>query len=295
MAESWVEYEAEILDLLKAEYPEAHISANQRREGRYSKTMRQIDILIEGQIAGSRFLIVVDGKFYKRQVDVKGVDSFISMVQDIGAHKGLIITQKGYSEAALARAYNDPHDIELDILSFEELREFQGFCAVPYAGTFGVVIKAPFGWVVDATQYGKPNGPAHLYQRGSDFPDAFKRGEIMYVQFWDRKKDGHDLTALQAIQDARIKNSDPNADIEYLSTISRNDAKTALRKAIIPKYVDVREYTGFVEFDEFIFFVVLLTPHNLSQRNIRKLESVMLSALPIHVEDNTSKDVKTEG
>ncbi len=288
MPSDWKAYETEIVELFKQEYPEAHIVPNQMREGRFSKTMRQIDIWIEGQIAGNCFSVVVDAKFYNRKVDVKCVDSFISMVHDIGAHKGLIITQKGYSDAAIARAFNDPHDIELDILSFEELREFQGLCAIPYAGEIAAVIRSPFGWVIDATQYERPSGRAHIYQRGSNIHDAFARGEIMYVQFWDRKKDGLDLEALTALQEKRMKSSFPDITIEYLPTINRNDGQTRLRQAIIPKYADIREYTGFIQFEEFIFFVVLLTPHNLAKRNVRKLESVMLSALPMHVKNKAT-------
>jgi|HubBroStandDraft_2_1064218.scaffolds.fasta_scaffold60460_2 hypothetical protein len=289
MADDWKSYEKEIFDLFREEYPTAQITLNQQREGRYSKSMRQIDVLIEGQIAGSRFSIVVDGKYYKRKVDVKGVETFISMVHDIGAHKGLIITQKGYSDAALARAFNDPHDIELDILSFEELKQFQGFEAIPYSGTPGALIKAPFGWVIDGNQYQKPSPPAHIYQRGLDLESAMGRGEFMYVQFWNRKKDNENLKDLFAIQERNLKRVDSNVTIEYLPTISRNDAQTALRVAVVPKYVDVREYAGFVEFEEFIFFIVLLTPRQLARKNVRKLESVMLSALPLTVDDHRLK------
>jgi hypothetical protein len=45
MADDWREYEKEIFDLLQEEYPEAKISFNQARTGRYSKVERQIDIL----------------------------------------------------------------------------------------------------------------------------------------------------------------------------------------------------------------------------------------------------------
>ena len=54
MADNWRAYEAEIMELLRDEYPQAQINRDQKRVGRFSKVERQIDILIEGQIAGNR-------------------------------------------------------------------------------------------------------------------------------------------------------------------------------------------------------------------------------------------------
>ena len=287
MTASWKDYEVEILELLKAEFPDSQISENQFREGRYSKTQRQIDILIEGTIAGHRFSVVIDAKYYARSVDVKGVEEFIGMVNDIGAHKGLIITKEGYSDAALERAFNDPLDIELDILNFKQLEPHQGPVAIPWSGKFGALFKAPFGWIVDGTQHEKPSPPAHLYQRGLTMDEAVGRGEFMYVQFWDRTKDGDDLSKVLEQQKSDLEEHDPCASIEYLQTVTRNDAKTCLRLAKLPKYGNVEEYTGFVEFKDFVLFIVLLTPRRLAKKNIRKLESVMLDAMPIEVRDET--------
>jgi len=283
MAKTWREYEKDICEAFRTEYPDAKILVNQYRVGRYSKAKRQIDILIEGQIAGNLFSIVIDGKFYGRKVHVKGVESFISMVSDIGANKGLIITQKGYTRSAINRAYNDPLDIEVDILSFEQLKEFQGFEAIPYSGNAGAVLRAPFGWVIDGHQYEKPFAPAHIYQRGLTLAEAFGRKELIYVRFWDRAKNGEDTTDLLAIQKKNFEQFDPGVKIEYPSTITRNDAPTVMRLAIVPRYGGIHEYTGFVEFKNFILFLVLFTPPQLAKKNVRKLESVMLNALPMTV------------
>jgi hypothetical protein len=243
--------------------------------------------LLEGRIAGSKFPIVIDGKFYRHKVDVKGVEPFIGMMSDIGAHKGLMITQEGYSQAAQDRAYNDPEDIELDILNFAELKHLQGFAAIPYTGKNGALLKAPFGWIIDGTQYGKPSPPAHLYQRGLTLGEATARKEFMYVRFWDRAESNTDISALLEIQANEFKEFDPGTKIEYVSTVERDDAKTKMRVAYVPRYEGVLEYTGFVEFEKFIFFAVLLTPTQLAQKNLRKLETVILSAMPMTVEDKT--------
>ena len=268
----WKNYEKEIYQILKTEYPEAEVTLDARRPGRYSKTERQCDVLIEDYVAGNRMTIVVDGKFFNSKVDVKEVDSFIGMLDDIGAHKGLLITQVGYTDAALNRAYYSPSDIELDILNFEQLKYYQGHGAIPYSGKNGVALPAPFGWVIDARRTGA--WIAILYQRGLTLEDALKFGEYMYINFWDREKNRESLTDLLKLQEANILADDPSAKIAYLPTIRRTDSTTVLREARLSKDKGI-EYTGFVEFDSFIFFCVLHTPENVRKKNIRKLENIM--------------------
>lgn len=115
--------------------------------GKYSKVERQIDIFIEGEIAGYEIKIVVDCKYFSKNIDVKQVESFCSMVEDVDAHQGVLITKKGFSKAAINRAYYGNQKIELDIINFDEIKEFQGFTAVPYVSNFSVILPAPFGWV----------------------------------------------------------------------------------------------------------------------------------------------------
>ena len=43
------------------------------------------------------------------------------------------------------------------------------------------------------------------------------------------------------------------------------------------------EVTAYVEFEDFIFFVVLHTPQLVANRNVRKLKYVMSKALPFTV------------
>ncbi|MEQ9007825.1 MAG: restriction endonuclease, partial [Ekhidna sp.] len=176
---NWRDYEKEIHQQFQEMYPDAEITHNTTLPGRYSKIDRQIDVLIEDYVAGDRIRIMVDGKYFSENIDVKEVECFIGMMQDVSVDKGLLITQKGYSKAAIMRAHNDPSRIELDILNFEELKQFQGFGALPYSGKHGVVMPSPFGWVIDATR--RDGFLATLYQRGLTLEEAGKNKEWMYV------------------------------------------------------------------------------------------------------------------
>ena len=85
MSTDWRKYEKEIFDTFRRAYPDAKINYNQKILGRYSKIKRQIDVLIEGRIAGKKLRLIIDGKYYSENIDVKEVESFISMVEDVDA------------------------------------------------------------------------------------------------------------------------------------------------------------------------------------------------------------------
>lgn len=277
---NWKDYEIEIHNYFQRQFPHAQISHNVTLVGRYSKVERQIDILVEDYIAGSRIRIVVDGKFFSQKIDVKDVEMFIGMLNDCEANKGLLITQEGFSKAAINRAHFDPIDIELDILNFKDLYDFQGFGGVIHVDNHGVVIPAPFGWIIDATY--RNEMLASLYQRGLTFEEAVNSYEWMYVNIWGKEGEIKTLDDFLEHQASYTKKDFPTAEIKYLQTIRRDNFEIRLREIAIETY-PTKEYTGFVDFDNFIFFCVMFSPVELRKKNIRKLESILQQSIPLNV------------
>lgn len=278
----WKKYENEIFETFKEAYPNAKISYNQKIIGRYSKVERQIDVLIEGRIAGKKLRLVIDGKYYSKNIDVKEVDSFISMVEDIDAAQGILITSKGYSLAAINRAYYGPTDIELDILNFEELKQFQGFGGITYSGWHGAIIPAPFGWIVDGTK--RKGSIANIYQRGLTYKEAAKNGEFIYVNILSFDEKIKSLYDVIKLHEEATRLAHPEATFEYTDSIDREDKKKTLLRKILRKETDLEEYTGFIEFEDFCVFCVLFTPEQLKTKNIRKLEYVIERLIPMDVD-----------
>ena len=60
-----------------------------------------------------------------------------------------MVSVKGYSKAALLRASNDDVDLDLEIVSLGDFRQWQAAGAIPYAGRNAILLPAPLGWVVD--------------------------------------------------------------------------------------------------------------------------------------------------
>jgi hypothetical protein len=282
---NWKKYESEILTYFQETYPETTITFDKKIIGKYSKVERQIDIFIEGEIAGYEIKIVVDCKYFSKNIDVKQVESFCSMVEDIDAHQGVLITKKGYSKAAINRAYYGNQKVELDIINFEKIKESQSFTAIPYVSDFSVILTAPFGWVLDLKD--SINNFATLFQRGLTLKEAQKKNEWMYVQFWKKEKPDFTIENLIKLQNEYIQEN-TKAEFEYKTGPKRKDNnKTKIRIADVESYPSL-EVTGFIEFDEVIFYVVLFTPKELLNKNIRKLQYLLSIAIPADIKFNNN-------
>jgi GNAT superfamily N-acetyltransferase len=286
----WREYEGEIEAQFRQAYPSAQITHDAKLIGKFSKVERQIDLLIEEHAADFAVRIVVDAKYRGRKIDVSDVEAFIGLTRDVEAHTGMMVALEGYTPAAVKRAHNDDVDMILDVLNFEELKIFQGFAAFPYSGDRGVSIAAPFGWIVDATQ--RPGMVATLYERGLTFEDAARNNEFMYVAFWDkRNNEVNSIDALLKHQEGYMLEGSPDAEILLLERARnrRVGAETRIRRFKKNTY-PTPEYTGFVDFEDFIFMCVLFTPESLERKNLRKLRCVIGDAFPMKVKhDHTAQ------
>lgn len=280
----WREYEKIITKELQLRYPENQITWNVHLLGNLSGVKRQIDVMIEAEIGGNKFLTVVDAKMYNKPIDVKDVEEFLGFVKDVGAHRGLMVTTIGYSAAALERAHRDLADIELDVMSLEEFKAFQAPVGIPFSGSKAVILPAPFGWVIDnssASQF-----TAVLYQRGKTFDEAAKSSEWAYFQFWHKNVHGTQLNVVDLIekQNADLHEENQNTEISYINVPDSIKYPARIRLAKRPNHPAL-EYTGAIEFEDFIFFIVLFTLPQVANRNQRKLIEALSRVTPAKFTD----------
>lgn len=275
---NWKDYEKEVYQYFSRMYPEAKITHDAKIIGRYSKKERQVDILIEDEIAEFPIKIAVDAKYFSRRVDIKCVESFISMIGDIGAYQGVLITQKGYSEAAINRAHYGPDKIELDVLNFEDLQNHQGLLAIPYSGKNAILLPAPFGWVIDNKR--RPGRLACLYQRGLDLKKAIENLEWMYLNFWHKDEIASSIVELVEMQNKNLEAYHTNLCINERRSPKRTDKRNTYIRVVTSDQLPFKEITGYIDCDEFIVFFVLWTKKELESRNLRKLAYILKYATP---------------
>lgn len=120
-SQDWRKYEREIHQELSKIYKDCEFEFDDKIYGKYSKIDRQIDISIRGEVGGNKILGIVDCKYFSTRIDVKIVESFLGMIEDVKANFGLIITNMGYSRAAKNRA--SMKNLKLEILEFDNLNE----------------------------------------------------------------------------------------------------------------------------------------------------------------------------
>jgi flagellar biosynthesis regulator FlaF len=278
----WEDYEHYIYKYFQNLYPEENISKNVKKIGFISKIERQIDILIEGKIAGYDLSLAVECKHFNKKVDVKIVEAFISFLKDVKANKGILITNKGFTKGAKSRAENDStSDIDLRIIEFDKLEEFQGFGGIAYSNSDGFFFAAPKGWITDLMMR-FPTNLATLYPVGLTFEESLKVPEYMYIYITNKTENHYTLQSLLDYQEIYMKERGEACDIEYTQKNIRNDAVSILRTA---KYTEskVVDSTLFVDFPDAIFYCSLITDIKSTKNNLKHLEKLMSEAIPIKV------------
>lgn len=86
--------------------------------GKISEEERQVDIFIN--YTSNNFKIAIDCKKYTKNVDIKDVESFIGMCEDLGVDLGVLISSKVFSKGAKKRArFNN--NVKLITLEWEKV------------------------------------------------------------------------------------------------------------------------------------------------------------------------------
>jgi len=125
----WRHYERQIYERLKRGVAaDATVTFDKggrlKRVGKYSKTPRQVDVLVRGKFAGlpRELDLIVDCKHWSKLVDVPEVDSFIGFLLDVHVGNGLLVTSKGFTPAAQRRAENQGTPVvTVDVVKFDRL------------------------------------------------------------------------------------------------------------------------------------------------------------------------------
>ena len=277
----WRTYENEIHEHLCSLYPDAAIRRDVQLPGRDSSVDRQIDILIEDDIAGFSTRIVVDGKYFARRIDVTHVERFIELVEDVRATHGLLVTSQGYSKAARRRAHNHSKDIQLDVLNLSELREYQSLAAIPYSGKRAMWVNAPFGWIVDGSR--NDASLATLYQRGRTLEEAMRLHDWMYVNYWLKDAEASSLPEVLDMQTRDMAEAYDQLGASDYAGPSRDDGRATWVRVATYDNMPFKEVTGYIDGDDIVAFFVLFTVPELEATNTRKLMHVLKYSLHFEI------------
>lgn len=87
--------------------------------GQYSERSRQIDILVNN----NGIKTIIECKHHSIPLDVKDIESFIGMFNDVGADNGIMISSNGFSKTAKNRINEFKTKIKLEHIEWEKAYE----------------------------------------------------------------------------------------------------------------------------------------------------------------------------
>jgi Restriction endonuclease len=119
----WLVYQKAVARL-KESYGDCEVFHDHRIVGRRSGVERQVDIWFNATVGGQHSVTVaVECKCHETTpVSIKDVDAFYGFLDDVGANKGILISNTGFTDGASRRA--DGSTVELETLTLEEAEEF---------------------------------------------------------------------------------------------------------------------------------------------------------------------------
>jgi hypothetical protein len=148
MAKASLELELLVQKIQQQLAPQAEVLHNVRLRGRHTKAMRQIDVLVRERIGQYEISIIIDCKDYKHPIDVKGVEEFAGLLDDVGAQKGVLVCPVGFTDNAKKRAAGLQIDVyspvDTDPHKWQASPTIPALCDFRVAGLgFGVSCSAP--------------------------------------------------------------------------------------------------------------------------------------------------------
>lgn len=119
----WQLYERLVAKLMLQQLSTSYcVTPNANVLGSISGIKRQIDVLIDYRFnTENHNRIIIDAKKRARKVDIKDVETFKGLMEDVGAAHGYLVSTVGYTKAAIKRAQEL---ISLKILPIEHLESF---------------------------------------------------------------------------------------------------------------------------------------------------------------------------
>ncbi len=291
----WHKYEAYIFGLLQRRFLGARVSPNVRLPGMKTGRPRQIDVLVERNLGGLDLKIAFDCKCYKRKVNVKDVEGFLGMLDDIRVSKGVLVTKKGYSKTAYERARRDPRDIDLQILPPERLSQYQHIgCAWPWKGPVAAIVEAPDGWVVDNEDTGKPGWcQFSMYPLGHTLESAKRMCPFIYGNIVLKTATEPTMEAIAAMHERVVIEKVPTARFERLPPLEHDvgvesrSSRTLFRVGRIDPSYRGPEYSLYLDGPKGVLVLVLLCPEGRDEIYVPALKWIGGGAIMMHRVDES--------
>lgn len=139
--------------------------------GQLSQGKRQIDVAVFEQKDTARPFLAVECKHYKRKLNIKDVETFVGMRDDIGAKNAMLVCYSGFSERASLRA--KAADIVTRILPVTEIERLN----------LRELVRQTFPW--DENFHPLMGDALFTFSKSSSFDDWVESVEELPFEEWE--------------------------------------------------------------------------------------------------------------
>lgn len=106
----WKKFEEFVANIQEHLTPNTKVTKNEYLLGK-SGVKRQVDVVVRYNLGQFNLLVVIDCKDWTNPVDIRDVGCFADFVEDVGANKGAIVCNSGFTSGALKRAQEKGIDL----------------------------------------------------------------------------------------------------------------------------------------------------------------------------------------
>ncbi len=112
----------------------AVVTENEKIVGK-SGRVRQVDVAVRTSVMGYKVFILIECKDYKKKIGIDKVDELIGKIEDVGAEKGVLVSNSGFTKDALERAKKDGR-IQLSSVIDIKNKKIRAKLAIPFLAHF---------------------------------------------------------------------------------------------------------------------------------------------------------------
>lgn len=113
----WKKFEKVVAGIHKLKAEGARVKYDDHIMGRRTGRKRQIDVSLRFDHGYYQYLVVIECKDLKSKVRIDAVESLCTKLEDIGAHKGVMVSTRGFQKGAIGAA--KAHNVDLFTLTEE--------------------------------------------------------------------------------------------------------------------------------------------------------------------------------
>ena len=125
----WKRFEKLVAKVQSTLAQDARVTLNEKVKGIKSGTLREIDVSVRKNIGQYDLFIAIECKDTNKPANVKDIEESIGLFQDVGAHKGAIVSAKGFTRAAKERGAKA--GLNLYRLVDAEDHDWKAFVSIP--------------------------------------------------------------------------------------------------------------------------------------------------------------------